>query len=452
MVQSRNKSQRKLLLSRGFTIVELLIVIIVIGILAAIALVAYRGVQTKATVALVLTDLDQANKQLSVYHSDNNESYPGDLATVNNGQPLKFTDQATLQYTAYNETPPASFCLTATIGTIVYHVYANSPPAVGYCPDHEPLGIVEAPILSTTPDSYSQISLTWEAVDSADSYNLQYSTDSSFNTGVTSINGITTLSHTITGLAASTTYYFRSYSVNVVGTSSPSVPVSEDTPAAPITGSPNCTVAVNSPSQVTVSWTAVAGAVSYTMDYSTSSTFATKTTITGMTTSPRVVTGLSAGVKYYIRCFSVNGSGVTGPASPTVSAITTISAPDSPTVAVSIPGSVRAASSGPWAKSYDGDPTSGNWYYAVASISSVTCASGTTKEYRARIQYNSPTTWGAWTGYTTSTSFYGVQPNSGYGIRFQVQAHCKTSNYTSAGGAYGYGCRWRSGSTTCTGF
>lgn len=35
----------------GFTIVELLIVIVVIGILAAITIVAYNGVQTRATVA-----------------------------------------------------------------------------------------------------------------------------------------------------------------------------------------------------------------------------------------------------------------------------------------------------------------------------------------------------------------------------------------------------------------
>lgn len=43
--------------SRGFTIVELLIVIVVIGILAAITVVAFNGIQTRAKVQQVNSDL-----------------------------------------------------------------------------------------------------------------------------------------------------------------------------------------------------------------------------------------------------------------------------------------------------------------------------------------------------------------------------------------------------------
>lgn len=51
----------------GFTIVELLIVIVVIGILAAITVVAYSGVQDRARMAVALT----FEKQLrSKYHTD----------------------------------------------------------------------------------------------------------------------------------------------------------------------------------------------------------------------------------------------------------------------------------------------------------------------------------------------------------------------------------------------
>ena len=50
--------------TRGFTIIELLIVIVVIGILAAISIVAYRGVQTRARAAAHAQEISQAEKQI----------------------------------------------------------------------------------------------------------------------------------------------------------------------------------------------------------------------------------------------------------------------------------------------------------------------------------------------------------------------------------------------------
>ena len=49
---------------KGFTIVELLIVIVVIGILAAITIVAFNGVQQKAATAAVQSDLTQNAKAI----------------------------------------------------------------------------------------------------------------------------------------------------------------------------------------------------------------------------------------------------------------------------------------------------------------------------------------------------------------------------------------------------
>lgn len=53
--------------TRGFTIVELLIVIVVIGILAAITIVAFNGVQNKANDASVQSDVSQMAKQMHAY-------------------------------------------------------------------------------------------------------------------------------------------------------------------------------------------------------------------------------------------------------------------------------------------------------------------------------------------------------------------------------------------------
>jgi len=59
----------------AFTIVELLVVIVVIGILAAITIVSYTGISNKATVASLQSDLSNAKKQLALYYVDHG-AYP----------------------------------------------------------------------------------------------------------------------------------------------------------------------------------------------------------------------------------------------------------------------------------------------------------------------------------------------------------------------------------------
>lgn len=55
----------------GFTIVELLIVIVVIAILAAISIVAYTGIQQRTRASAVQHDLSQAKAKLMLFKVDN---------------------------------------------------------------------------------------------------------------------------------------------------------------------------------------------------------------------------------------------------------------------------------------------------------------------------------------------------------------------------------------------
>src|SRR5665648_456836 len=70
----------------GFTIVELLIVIVVIGILAAITIVAYNGVQTRARDTERTAEIKSVQTALEIYYIDNG-FYPS-VGTDNYGYAL----------------------------------------------------------------------------------------------------------------------------------------------------------------------------------------------------------------------------------------------------------------------------------------------------------------------------------------------------------------------------
>lgn len=66
---------------RGFTIIELLIVIVIIAILAAITLVAYSAVQGRAKNAQLQAVITEIQKKLELYNVDNG-SYPATQSAV----------------------------------------------------------------------------------------------------------------------------------------------------------------------------------------------------------------------------------------------------------------------------------------------------------------------------------------------------------------------------------
>ena len=86
--------------SRGFTIVELLIVIVVIAILAAISIVAYTGVQDRGRDAASLSQVKGFAKAIEMYRVDNG-NYPI-CGTVDGGScnPLDLSGQLVPAYLA----------------------------------------------------------------------------------------------------------------------------------------------------------------------------------------------------------------------------------------------------------------------------------------------------------------------------------------------------------------
>ena len=200
--------------SSAFTIVELLVVIVVIGVLASISLVAYTGVSRKATEAAVVTDLTNTTKQFKMFQIENS-SYPTTIdCTIPNSPTnkcIKPSGSNTLgKYTVDNTAGSQSFCLTVINSNIKKHIDQDGTISDGACTYSFP----STPLIAngTAPTS-SAIYLSWPAITGTiDSYTLERDTDNSFTPGhptTLTAPAIGATTYTSAGLASGTTYYYR---------------------------------------------------------------------------------------------------------------------------------------------------------------------------------------------------------------------------------------------------
>jgi len=115
--------------SRGFTVVELLIVIVVIGILAAITIIAFNGVQKKATDAAVKLGLKESEKIIEAFFVTSG-TYPVSKSAAG----IKDTNLVIYQYNALSST---DYCITATAKDSVFYIKksAGAIATAGACTD-----------------------------------------------------------------------------------------------------------------------------------------------------------------------------------------------------------------------------------------------------------------------------------------------------------------------------
>lgn len=126
-IKTRNETHPS---NPGFTIVELLVVIVVIGVLAAITIVSYTGISARATQSTLMSDLTNAVRRIKLYQVDN-IALPGsvtDCPTPAAGNIcLKLSPGNTV--TTYTKISANEFVLDATSGNgTIYRITEDTAP------------------------------------------------------------------------------------------------------------------------------------------------------------------------------------------------------------------------------------------------------------------------------------------------------------------------------------
>jgi len=117
----------------GFTIVELLIVVVVIGILATITVISYNGISTRAHQTALASDAHGAAMVMGADQATGG-SYPGSESAANGGKGLPKSPGTSYSF----HSDGTSYCITANSsysGVNSYYVSNTSPsPTSGQCP------------------------------------------------------------------------------------------------------------------------------------------------------------------------------------------------------------------------------------------------------------------------------------------------------------------------------
>ncbi|MEO7098790.1 MAG: LamG-like jellyroll fold domain-containing protein, partial [Luteolibacter sp.] len=231
--------------------------------------------------------------------------------------------------------------------------------------------------LVATVVSSSDINITWTASAGASSYDVKRSTSVS-GPFVSISTGLTTSNFSDVGLNAATTYYYVVSAVNAAGASPNSAPANATTLPLP-PAAPSGLTATAGNAQVSLTWSSVSGATSYSVKRSTISGGPYTNVASGVTAISYTDTGLSNGTTYF---YVVSGSNTGGEGSnSTEASATTIPAAPATLTAATV-SSVRidlawSASAGATTYQVKRSATNGGPYTTLATGLSSTSYSDT---------------------------------------------------------------------------
>lgn len=165
--------------SSAFTIAELIIIIIVIGILAASVLVGYNGWQHSSRESQVKSELIHAAAAMQDY-STYNDTYPSTVPAD------RYTPNSEVTITVANNSSVA-YCLngvSTVISSITYYMASDlKDPKPGTCSSWNGGGALAAPSNITTSWSSNTLTVSWTAASpttNITNYSVECATDQGY--------------------------------------------------------------------------------------------------------------------------------------------------------------------------------------------------------------------------------------------------------------------------------
>lgn len=251
----------------------------------------------------------------------------------------------------------------------VYRVYAitsfgtSEKPSTEATANPKPASSSSAPTappaLTATATSATQINLSWSTPSNTGGYpitgyKIDYKKGSASYSTLVANTGNSTISYNHVGLTTGTTYAYKVYAINSIGTSAASPEASATPTTASVSSSPapptGLTATPASATQINLSWSAPsnnggASIIGYKIEYKVGSgAYSTFIANTGNTATTYSHTGLTAGQVHVYKISAINSVGTSNPSPEASATPTTQSTPAQTNTAPGAPTGLTAMS------------------------------------------------------------------------------------------------------------